>query len=425
MSYNSKRISEQLRVLQPEINDFIVRYNASNGPVGLGQRQTVFLFPGGTGSRLVRAKSPYQPGGDAEIFDYEEVWLNALTFLGGARDLRLTKFGLFQYRDKGNKIIVADGVINFFGVSPYVVFAWWCELIHLDYFIFPWDWRRGIWDVADLFTSHFLPYFREQVQAGCNNADPLARFSLIGHSAGGMVVNWVLRSTAPILAGLQKAITVGTPFYGYGSQLHRWFDGDEYLNGLGGVFTQDNIRTLCSFPGCYAWMFLPHATYLANQAALNGDGNYPLPAYPSTDAATGAIADPYHPQTNGALRRYPAAAASGFNAFELAIGELVVRFLASPLGANANRFWNIRGDTLAGNTLNATTWGWVPPTPPSPITDVSVTAGDSVQPGWTTRHVELDPLGHVITIRSPLAAHQILVDWPETIAAITVILALP
>ena len=36
MSYDSTRISEQLRVLEPEIDNFIVRYNASNGPAGGG-----------------------------------------------------------------------------------------------------------------------------------------------------------------------------------------------------------------------------------------------------------------------------------------------------------------------------------------------------------------------------------------------------
>ena len=93
MSYNSKRISEQLRVLRPAIDDFIVRYNAWNGPAGGGPRQTVFLFPGGMASRLVRATRSYPPATDDDVLDYEDVWLTPLTFFGGARDLRMKKAG--------------------------------------------------------------------------------------------------------------------------------------------------------------------------------------------------------------------------------------------------------------------------------------------------------------------------------------------
>jgi hypothetical protein len=340
----------------------------------------------------------------------------------------MTKVVAGDYRDKANRIIVADGLVNLFGVTPYIGFTAWCALKKIDYFVFPCDWRRSAYDVGDLFINHFLPYFQALVKAGCNNADPLKRFSLIGHSAGGMVVNWALRSGAAIMGGLDKAITVATPFYGYGGQLHRWFEGEAFLNGLFDVFKQGIIKAICSFPGCYEWMFLPESTFLAAKAALAADPNYPLASYPSTDFATGAIADPYNPQTNGALGRYPPAAASGFDIVELATAKALVAFLSSPLRqGQANRFWNIRADTRTGNTLSATTWKWVPPTSPCPITDVSVVAGDGTQPAWTARHVDLEAVaaGHVITIRSILAGHATIMSLPRTINAIAGILGIP
>jgi hypothetical protein len=418
MSYDSTRTSEQLRVLRPEILNFIARYNASSGPGGIGPRQTVFFFPGGMASRLVRAKTAYQPGVAGQVFDYDELWLNLYTFFAGrARDLKMTRLPGWSYRDKGNKIIVTDGLINFLGVTPYVGFTAWCEFKNVDYFVFPWDWRRSIWDVGSFFINDFLPYFQDLVKAGCLGADPLARFSLIGHSAGGMLVNWALRSSRPIMGGLDQAITVATPFYGYGGQVHRWFEGEPFLN-FGNQYRAGIISAICSFPGCYAWMFLPHPIYLANAAAFATDPNYPLAAYPSADAGGAGIVDPYNPLTTGPLHRYPAAV----DDLELAIGKILVTVLASSLGAKANKLWNIRGDTLAGNTLNTTEWDWVPPTWPSPITDVSVTAGDSVQPGWTTRHLDAMP-GHVITI--PFAPHALIMNSPLTIAVIAGILGIP
>src|SRR5690349_1981079 len=175
MSYDSTRIREQLRVLEPEINNFIVRYNASNGPAGGGPRQTVFFFPGGMGSRLVRATKAFDPAGPSnQVFAYNEIWVNALTFLGGAGKLRMTKIGPNDYHDLDDKIIVTDGIVNLFGYTPYLGFRSWCALKGLDYFVFPWDWRRAVYDVGDLFITHFLPSFQQLVQAGCNNADPLA-----------------------------------------------------------------------------------------------------------------------------------------------------------------------------------------------------------------------------------------------------------
>jgi len=243
-----------------------------------------------------------------------------------------------------------------------------------------------------------------------------------------MVVNWALRSGAPILNTLDQVITVATPFYGYSEQLHRWFEGEELLNGLG-AFKSGIIKAICSFPGCYAWMFLPHPTFLAQQIALAADPDYPLLAYPSVDVTTpGMIVDPYNPPPSGPLRRYPTFSESGFDLVELASGAAVVTFLSSPLTqAQADRFWNIRADTGATNTLHETTWDVVPPLAPSPIQDASLTAGDGTQPAWTARHAELEALapGHVISIKSPSADHAALMNLPNTLQAIAGILGIP
>jgi ATP/ADP translocase len=66
---------------------------------------------------------------------------------------------------------------------------------------------------------------------------------------------------------LRKTITVAAPFYDYGGQLHRWFEGDDLVN-LGGLYTKAIIRALSSFPGCYSWHFLPLAFLLPITAAL-------------------------------------------------------------------------------------------------------------------------------------------------------------
>src|SRR6267378_2026869 len=114
MSYDTTRDLEQLRMVDPSIDDFIDRYNNSSGPAN-GQRQTVILFPGGLASTLKRAKRPYIdsiPG--AQMFAYDTVWLTWEDFLGGALDLKIKKAN-GKYRDKGDRIIIADGTLKILG----------------------------------------------------------------------------------------------------------------------------------------------------------------------------------------------------------------------------------------------------------------------------------------------------------------------
>lgn len=426
MSYDSVRMDEQIRVLEPSIQAFITRYNVVSASSPPSPRQTLFLFPGGMASKLKRATQAWNPSGpNSQVFNYEELWGEILGLLGGAaRDLRMEKTKAGGYRDKRSYIIVADGLANVFGFTPYMVFSLWCTVKKIDLFVFPWDWRRSVDDVGRFFVDRFLPHFQERVQNGCNNADPLADYSLIGHSAGGMVVNWILRNVT-LPGTLRKAITVAAPFYGYGGQLHRWFEGDELVN-MGGLFTKGVIKALSSFPGCYSWHFLPESFYTANQLAFQNDAAYPLPSYPSVDAATGNSVDPYNPLPPG--KRYPTPTQSGFDSGELAKAATLFAQLTSPLSpAQAAKFVNIRGDTTTNNTFSTTTWQLVPPILPSPIGDSSLAPGDGTQPAWTTRDIGLAQQvpGNVITVTGGDTAHLIILDSPQTIAQVAAVLGIP
>jgi hypothetical protein len=434
MSYDSVRLDEQMRVLDCSIDDFVLRYNAISAlPPFLRvnpARQTLFMFPGGTGSALKRATRPWKAAGPAsQVFDYEVAFGDIPALLGGAaRDLRMRRLPNGSYRDKANRIVIADGLPNLFGVTPYLGFLLWCLLKQIDWFVFAWDWRRSVDDVGTFFIDRFLPHFQERVQNECNNADPLADYSLIGHSAGGLVVNWILRNVAPHPGNLRKVITVAAPFYGYGGQLHRWFEGDPLVNGFPPFtpdYTQGIIKALSSFPGCYSWHFLPEDFYNANPVGFKS-GPYPLPIYPSVDLTTNNPADPYDPQPPD--ERYPTKAQSGFDKFELGKAKTLFADLTSPLSAaQAAKFVNIRGDTTANNTLNTTTWELVPPILPSPIADTSITPGDGTQPAWTTRDIDLASqlLGNVITVVGGDAEHSIILDSPQTLAQVAAVLGIP
>ena len=420
MSYDSTRDAEQLRVIDPSIDDFIDRYNNSNGPIGGGQRQTVFFFPGGMGSKLKRAKTPYLDAGPpGQMFNYHTVWLTFEDFLGEVLDLAITKAN-GEYRDKDNRIIVADGTVDILGWTFYDGFTEWCEDSGLDYFIFGWDWRRRLEHSGEFFITQFLPYFQQRVRDGCNNADPLANFSLIGHSAGGMVINWILRESCdnPILGNLQKVITVATPFYGYADQLHRWFEGDSDFNWDPFVTKDDLIKVICSLPACYAWLYMDEATFDVNKQAFKDDTPYSLLDYPSKDKTNTTVrADPYNPLTQGAYRRYPPGA--GFDIQELAIGHALVRCLSSPLHPTlAAKFFNIRGDDNKNDTVGSTTWNWVPPTDPSPIDNVLNVPGDGTQPAWSARHLDLLADGHVITVQGADVSHMFTMNSPKTLGAL-------
>jgi pimeloyl-ACP methyl ester carboxylesterase len=405
MTYSATRDSEQLRYLNVDIAGFINRYQSR--PPGI-QRRTLFLFPGGMGSQLLRARTPYQNGGPPnQTFQYDKVWLTVGTFLGDALTLEMHEVAGVS-RDLDDRIIIPYGSVELFGVTPYTTFIAWCELNNIDWFIFGWDWRRRLEDTVDFFLNQFVPLFRQSTQATCPQA--LDDIVLIGHSFGGMVVTLMLQQNNALLQqNMTRAVTVASPFYGYDGQIHRWFEGEPLLNHLG---TQQVIDVITSLPGVYVLPYLDDQTFQANGAALQNDPQYPLNGYPSNDSANPAVnVDPFNPGPN----RYPQNI--GFSINELNQGLQTYRNIAQgPLAQYVDRFFNIRGiQSPPKTTPGSISWRLLmgPNNPnPSPIGTGPGEPGDGTLPGWSTRLVTL-PANQVHRVRGAID-HMFLMEYPST-----------
>ncbi len=415
ITYDTTRESEQLRYLKVDIASFIQRYESKPPSPG---RRTLFLFPGGMGSQLLRATAPYQDNGSPQTFQYDNYWLSPLTFLGGALSLGMHRHG-GGFRDHQERIVIPSGVVNFLGLTPYSRFTQWCEHNDLDWFIFPWDWRRRLGDAVSFFFNQFLPLFRTTVQQQCG-ADPLQQFILMGHSFGGMLVKLMLHQPDAVLANMSQAVTVASPFYGYDGQIHRWFEGDSLLNQIGPFdVTLPMIKVITSLPGCYVLPYLDHQTFLTNQPALKNDPNYPLNNYPSRDANTGLPVDPFNPGPN----RYPTD--TGFDLAELASALATYRTIAAaPPAAYANKFFNIRGiQSPTGSTPGSISWGALTgPLNPhaSPVSSGPGNPGDDTQPAWSARLVTLGA-NQVVPVKGSVD-HMFMMEEDQTQAAIASVL---
>lgn len=422
MSYAATRDSEQWRVLKVAVQQFIQRYTSRTTTEG---RRTLFLFPGGMGCQLLRARTPYRDNiATPQTFQYDKVWLTLMTFLGDALTLPMhhdPRDPPAVERDLDDRIIIADGAVELFGVSPYDRFTSWCELNDLDWFIFGWDWRRRLEDTVSFFLAQFLPRFRSAVQNACG-ADPLSDFVLIGHSFGGMIVNLILHQANSLLDTMTRAITVAAPFYGYDGQIHRWFEGDQYFNQLGKTAV---IEVISSMPACYTLPYLDNGTYNLYLAQLQADPDFPLQDYSSHDAATRAqIADPFNPVG----RRYPAN--TGFDMNLLNDGLQVFQQLAlPPLPRHSSKFFNIRGvqfanDAIVNNTVQDIGWQLLagPNNPAaSPIhNDLALGPGDDTLPAWSTRHAALSN-AQWVTVGDAID-HMFMMEYDATQEAVARVL---
>lgn len=406
MSYEQSRDAAQMGRLAIAISKFILRWNARGA---VSKRRVLFLFPGGMGSALYRARKPYKDAGPPiQSFGYSKVWLDIGTFLGDALDLKMQHTGA-GWRDKDNRIIIADGSVELACISPYDDFIEWCDLNKIDWFIFGYDWRRPASDAASFFLSTFLPVFRHAVIQAVGE-DPLANYFVVGHSMGGMVVNEIARRPN-LPAQPTRAITVAGLFYGYSGQLHRWFERDSYFALIPKMAF---IRTVTSLPGPYAFPLLDMATF--NLYA-------PLATYPSVDAVNAAtMVDPY----DAGPYRYPTN--TGFDSQALAIGRETMTRLTQPFPPWAPPFVAIRGIATASNgtpklgTPSGVRWkklvGSFNPANPSPIIDTAQVPGDGTLPAWSTRLVHAPHRD----VKDPDIDHMFMMENPATLAKLATLL---
>lgn len=387
MDYQVARDDAQLRALDESIDTFIEGLT--------GQHQSIIFFPGGMASKLLRAKKPFKansPPPQLSDFEDQEVWLSLWTF--GHPQLNALKLKLHKgedesYHDEDDRIIIADGCIGLAGITPYDDFSDWCKANNINLFIFGWDWRRPLDDTVTFFLNKFLPRLNERLG---NAIGPLKNFTLVGHSFGGMIVKLILRRGGDQLVGMNRAITVATPFYGTGGQIHRWFEGEPLLNHLG-EDKIDLIKTLGSLPASYTLNWLEMDTFNAIREHL-GSGDFKVENYPSREHA-----DPYNlpqPGPDGRVR-YPTDL--GFSLEELKNGRRVCQDLVKKLPDEelAKKYFNIRGVQIGvgpeplKRTICGTTWeliraGFDPRREKSPI-ESELGAGDQVLAAWSTHDV--------------------------------------
>src|SRR5690242_11913156 len=136
--------------LQPAIEQFTSQFKI-NSHSDVAKRRTIFFFPGGLGSQLVRAFESFP----SPARSFERVWLDAELFFDAPR-LTMLPGDI----DSEQKCIVPDGCVDIPGIldlSPYDNFVKWCRLNAIDLFVFGWDWRRSVQDAADFFLNTFLP----------------------------------------------------------------------------------------------------------------------------------------------------------------------------------------------------------------------------------------------------------------------------
>jgi hypothetical protein len=224
-----------------------------------------------------------------------------------------------------------------------------------------------------------------------------------------MTVKLIMQDASPRAAKIKRGISVGTPFYGYGGQTLRYFEGESELLLQS---KKDIAKVISTLQGGYFLQFLDSDTFDQVGAALQADLNYPLNGYPSMDLLTpGERADPFNPVDAPPLCRYPAYV----NTDELPFAKASYQQVAQDLtNAVASRFFNIRAvQGSGGNDLMQTyvsqKWNRVPAAfnPDAPHT-VPITyetgPGDGTIPAWSARLISLDQAypDHVVTLRGDL-----------------------
>ena len=129
MTYQSDKDQTYLNRLQDQITSFVSAYNANPND----EHTTIFFFPGGLASQLMRAQTAWPTPPSA----YDVAWIDCSIVSGMFANLQLDAVD-DDYQDH---FVIPNQNIDWMTLTPYNQFIQWCEGGGLDLFIFGWDWR--------------------------------------------------------------------------------------------------------------------------------------------------------------------------------------------------------------------------------------------------------------------------------------------
>jgi pimeloyl-ACP methyl ester carboxylesterase len=336
-------------------------------------KETIILLPGGGGSNLWRADKKFDQVTNPANYNFDRVWLDPGIVVGDGRSIKISSNG----RDLGERVIVADGDVQFINVKPYVyAMRFFRGQANFNAVLLGWDWRRDVKiavKMVDSVIGEIKKTIKEKVP-GNKQQDAMKKIFIVGHSMGGMVAKLFFQSNPDLAREIGGMISVGTPFYGYLGQLRRIFEGDADLNRFYGAKT---VAVICSsHPGLYSLLPIDYDSYFKDGKDLK------LPAYPVTEPDGQIPADafqksapPFPPWV--LLRELPKA---------LELRQDLARELPDDL---RGAVFHIRSE-VANSTPVAAKWNqrlpnnYEPGRSPSPL-KIDLGAGDDTIPYWSAQ----------------------------------------
>jgi hypothetical protein len=400
MQYFETRQLEQLIILDRDIAAFARRYRKGH--------PTIIFCPGGLASQLLRTTETHREDGGWKP-RLKPTWVNIGLVVGTGRRLKME-----GDRDADNHVIVASGAVEFSKRwGPYSRLRQWCDYHEFNYFVFGWDWRRNICHSVALLHETIIT-MRRRIHL-IYSEDLIPNTILLAHCFGGLLVKLVLDAASDYVDSLRAAVTVSTPFYGYGGQLHRYFVGDTGLNRFYGA--AEMAKIISSFESLYSLLFIDQDTYRA-QADLLG-----LCTYPVLDAETGCPADPYNAVEHAHRFRYPTFKGGWFDTAKLHRARQIRQQIAAPLPDRVQaKFFNVAATCFP--TPVSQIWDWIgvdfDPFGTSPVLD-KLGPGDDTIPAWSARLASTDK-DHS-PLLGPISNHIFMMGHNEALESLQEIIA--
>ncbi len=210
---------------------------ALDEPTTRGLREKVVLLPGIMGSLLTSIR------GVTTL-----LWINPLLFLrGNAAYLELDEEGSSDASPQVEAVPFAVEKLVYTKIALRL-------RRHVDLYEFPYDWRRPIEVSGDVLHA-CLERWAE--------GNPAQRFTLVGHSMGGLVSRaYLARHSQAAGQRIQRVIMLGTPHFGAATAVDNLIHGNSMM-ALAGKLNPRNVpeRLLYSLPSVYQLLPAPRSLF--------------------------------------------------------------------------------------------------------------------------------------------------------------------